>query len=95
MIRAALSLAAFSAFAALFFLPACESTCHAHEDCDSDELCLFSTGHCSPRCDPAASDSCPANQRCDACATSSCENCRNCLAACVEVVSGASGPGGW
>jgi hypothetical protein len=84
---------------ASFFLPVgCNTVtkCTGHEDCSSDELCLFSQGRCAAKCDASQADTCPGDATCDQCATSSCYGCEDCAAACVEPTGGGQGgPGGW
>lgn len=89
------STVAFAAFASLFFVPACQASCATSDDCESDEVCLFSTGKCALKCDPKKSDACSSNQTCDSCASSSCKTCQDCIAACVDRPDVGGGQGGW
>ncbi len=93
--RHLLSTLVFLCLAALFFVPACQSSCASNDDCDGDDICIFPSGKCGAKCDPQKADSCPSNFTCDSCATSSAPGAKDCVAACVEVSSGAGGPGGW
>jgi hypothetical protein len=65
-------------------------SCKTHEDCGSEQVCVFSSGTCATACETAAA-TCPAGYACVPCATGSCPGCKDCQAACIEQ----SSQGGW
>jgi hypothetical protein len=67
-------------------LPAKPGQCDDHDDCASDEVCLYGMEICAPACDSTNSTCANPNQVCDGCATSSCPGCEDCRGACVQGV---------
>lgn len=90
---------AFACVASIFLPLGCggATTCAAHEDCETGELCVFSTGKCAAKCEPGASDTCPSGATCEPCTTTSSPTSDECLPACFtpEPASGDGDPGGW
>lgn len=63
-------------------VPAELGTCDDHDDCPSDERCVYWSQLCAPQCLDNYTCEDP-NLYCDTCATSSCPMCAVCWSACV------------
>ena len=64
-------------------VPAAAGECDDHDDCGSDEYCIYSQRRCAPACNSGqCSDP---NLVCADCATSSCSCCDDCKSACLPL----------